>query len=250
MKFVKNFPALLIPKERILVIADLHLGLEHEYYELGITIPPQAEKFANLVNKLVKQSKSKILIILGDLKHEVPGISLREERQIPKFFSKLKKDLKVILVRGNHDTFIERIIPANVKVMPARGFKIGKYGFFHGHAWPSKELMDCNTLFMAHIHPVIEFKDRFGYRLVEQVWVDGRLNKEKIAKRYKLKKVGRLRTIIMPAFNKLLGGVALNKMEREELMGPLLLNNVFELNSSKVYTLDGTFLGTLKDLKL
>jgi putative SbcD/Mre11-related phosphoesterase len=249
VRFLTDYPAAFIPDKKALVIAELHLGIEYQLYKSGITIPPQGEKFKEIIEKLIEQTKSKILIIVGDIKHKVPGSTIREDKEIPKFLNSLKEKIKIILVRGNHDDQIEEIVPDDVKVYGSRGFKLGKYGFFHGHAWPSKKLMQCDYLFIAHIHPALEFKDNFGHRSVSYVWLKGKLNKELIKKKFELKKTGKLITIVLPTFNNILGGVAVNKITEEEVIGPLLKNKVFDLDNSKVYLLDGTYLGILKELR-
>lgn len=249
MRFITNYPALFVADKKILVIAELHLGLEYEIYKNGVTIPPQRKKFQETIDKLVELTKAKTLIILGDVKHKVPGSTIREDREIPLFFEYLTSKVKVICCKGNHDDGIEGILPKSVKIYSSRGCKIGKYGFFHGHAWPSKNLMRCDYLFTGHIHPAIEFKDGFGYRSVFHVWLKGQLDKELIKKKFKIKKTGKLITIVLPTFNNILSGVAVNKVAKEDVIGPLLKNRIFDTDSSKVYLLDGTYLGNIKNLK-
>ena len=144
IKFVTDYPALFIPEIKALVIADVQIGLEHELYKKGIFIQPQVDKFLKILDRLIKITKSKNLVILGDLKHKVPGISLRETKYLPIFFEHLMKKVKIIFVKGNHDTDLEGLIPKEVETYGAQGVKIGKYGFFHGHGWPSKEMMKCD----------------------------------------------------------------------------------------------------------
>ncbi|MEM5829410.1 MAG: metallophosphoesterase [Candidatus Aenigmatarchaeota archaeon] len=247
VKFITNQPAAFIPEKKTLVIAELHLGLEHELFKKGIIIPPQREKFQEKIKKLYELTKAKKLIILGDIKHKVPGMSIREEKELPKFLEYLKDNFKVILVKGNHDTDLEQIVPKGIKVYGSRGFKLGKYGFFHGHAWPSKKLLSCDYLFLAHLHPGIEFKDKLGFRTSEQVWIKGKL-KDKIKEKYKLKKVGKLHAIIIPTFNTLLGNMSLLKLLESEESN--LLNKLIDMEKSEIYLLDGTFLGKLKNLKV
>ncbi|MCS7106154.1 MAG: metallophosphoesterase [Candidatus Aenigmarchaeota archaeon] len=248
VKFVKDYPALFLSGEKILVIADLHLGFEHELFKEGIVIQPQVEKFKRVIDALLKITKAKSLIILGDVKHKVPGISLREMKEIPKFFSYLIEKVKVVCVKGNHDDTISSLLPKEVKVFSSRGFRIKKYGFFHGHAWPSKSLMECDYLFMGHVHPCVEFKDKLGYRNIEQVWVKGKLDEKLVMDKYKIKKVGKLETIIFPTFNKLLGGIKINKLAEKELIGPILSSNFLEISRCDLYLLDGTHLGKVKDI--
>lgn len=245
IRFVRDLPALFIPEEKILVISDLHLGLEHELFKAGIVISPQAEKFKKTIDFLIKTTKAKTLIILGDIKHKVPGTSFREMKEIPKLFLHLIEKVKVVCVKGNHDDNISSLLP-KVKIYSSRGFKLGRYGFFHGHAWPSKNLMECDYLFMGHVHPCVEFRDRFGYRSIEQVWIKGELKKELVKSKYKIKNCGNLKTIIFPTFNKLLGGVAINKLEDKELVGPILANNFLDIRKCEAYLLDGTYLGRIE----
>lgn len=250
IKFIVDYPALLISDEKILVIADLHLGLEHELYKNGIVISPQAGKFQKTLDKLIKMTRAETLVILGDIKHEVPRISYREEKEIPKLFNHLIEEIQVLCCKGNHDTYLNKILPKEVKNHSSYGFVIGKYGFFHGHAWPSKELMQCDYLFLGHVHPAIEFRDDLGYRLLEHVWIKGKLDEKLVKKKYKIKKTGKLQTIILPTFNKLLGGVAVNTKANKELIGPLLANKVIDIRESKAFLLDGTPLGEIKKLKI
>lgn len=249
IRFLTDFPVVFIPEKKILVIAELHLGLEYELFKSGVTIPAQGEKFRQVLDKLIEQTKAKTLVIVGDIKHKVPGSTIREDREIPKFLSSIKEKIKTILIKGNHDDRIEEIIPEGIKIYSSRGLKIGEYGFFHGHAWPSKKLMNCDYLFMAHIHPAIEFKDNFGYRSVLHVWLRGKLNKELIQKKFKIKKTGKLITIVLPTFNSILSGVGVNRIAEEDTIGPLLKNKIFDINNSRAYLLDGTYLGEIKNLK-
>jgi len=249
MKFIKNYPALFIPEIKALVIADLHIGISYELYKSGINIPSQVKEMKKTIEKLIKQTKAKILIILGDIKHDVPGISVQELREIPEFLKALSKKIKVEICLGNHDTYLKEILPENIRLHGTKGFKIKNFGFNHGHAWPSKGLISCDHLIIAHTHPIIQFTDDFGYRIVEPVWIKSKIDNEKIKERYKVKKTGKLEVIIMPAFNRLLGGTPVNvKTTSDELLGPLLKNNFIDMNDSELYLLDGTYLGKLKNI--
>jgi hypothetical protein len=248
MKFVKNFPVLLIEEIKALVIADLHLGFSYELYKSGINIPSQVNDMKKTIRKLIKRTNAERLIINGDLKHEVPGISYQEMKEIPEFLKALSKITRIDLVKGNHDTFLEKLSLEGVRIHESRGFRLGRFGFIHGHVWPSKELLTCDYLILGHTHPMIQFKDGFGYRMIEPVWVKGKIQKEKIEERYKLKKTSGLEVIIMPAFNRLLGGAVINdKRANDELLGPFLKNELLDMENAELYLLDGTYLGKLKD---
>lgn len=246
IKFLYDYPAACISGKKILVISDLHLGIENTLFKSGIVIHPQAEKFQNILDSLIDQSKAKTLVVLGDLKYEVPGISLREEREIPKFLNYLSEKVKIVLCKGNHDTELKGLTPEGMKIYSSRGFKVGEYGFFHGHAWPSKDLMKCDYLFMGHLQPAVEFIDKLGYRSIQQIWLKGKLNQELIKKKYKINKTGDLNIVITPSFNTLAGSLIVNKKIREELSGPLFTSKVLDMSKMTTYLLDGTCLGKVQ----
>lgn len=243
LKFLKNRPTAFIKEEKALVIAELHLGIEYEFFKKGITIPPQREKFQKEIKEMKELTKAKKIVIVGDLKHKVPGISSREEREVPKFLDWLKREFKVLITKGNHDAEIEKIAPKGVKVYGSKGFKLGNYGFFHGHAWPSRKVLNCDYIFTAHLHPGIDFKDKFGSITREQVWIVSEM-REEIKKKYGLKKKSKI--IIVPTFNNLLGNISVSKFLEKEVNG--VLNKLISLENSKVYLLDGTLLGEVKDV--
>lgn len=249
IRFLIDNPAAFITDKNILVVSDLHIGIEHYLYQKGIVIPPQAEKFQKSIENLINLTEAKTLVILGDLKYKVPGASFGELREIPRFLSNLSEKIKIIITKGNHDDFLETIVPENIKVYSSRGFKIGEYGFFHGHAWPSKRLIQCDHLFMGHLQPSIEFKDKLGYTSIQQVWLKGKLNQESIKKRYKISKTGKLNIIIVPSFNRLSGSLSVNKTLQKDLIGPLFTNKILDINETKAYLLDGTYLGKIENIK-
>jgi putative SbcD/Mre11-related phosphoesterase len=248
IKFLVDCPAAYLTEKRILIVADMHLGIEHALFKSGIVISAQAEKFQKILDSMIRQTKAKTLIILGDLKYEVPGISLREEREIPKLFNHLNEKVGLILCRGNHDTELKGLLPEEMKVYDSKGLKIGKYGFFHGHAWPSKELMQCDYLFMGHLQPAVGFRDKFGYRSVQQVWLRGKLNQKLVKKKYKINKTGGLNIIVAPAFNKFSGSLVVNRVLKKDLVGPLFNSKILNVNEMSAYLLDGTYLGRVRKI--
>jgi uncharacterized protein len=260
IRFLNGRPALVISDRehgKTLVVADLHLGLEHELYKNGVVIAPQAKRFHDDLAKMIKETGAKRLVIVGDLKHKIPGISFREIREIPKLMFPIAEKAQVVLTRGNHDTELGDLAPDSVKVYDSKGFTIGPYAFFHGHAWPGKEAFKCDYLFTAHIHPTVEFLDDFGFRMVEKVWVKGQLDKKFIGKKFKLKpdEMGEMNTIILPTFNPLIGGFPLNKKgvglmhRKSEYMGPLLKSGALDMTKCEAFMLDGTSLGTVERIR-
>jgi len=260
-------------KSRTLVIADLHLGWEMALSEKGIHVPSQTQKLLKRVLDLISMYKPGRLLILGDIKYSVAAADIGEWHDVPDFFTGLQKRLSdIVIIRGNHDGNLEPLLPENVKILPATGVSMGEVGFFHGHKWPTPALLGCKTLVMGHVHPVVAFRDRAGFRITRQVWVKIRYDSRKLSetlltkngikikenaevtlwKRYRVKpKTSQL--FIMPSFNDFLGGRPLNEAHYEGksggIVGPVLRSGSAEMARAETYLLDGTFLGTLSQLK-
>ena len=265
-------PSLLIETkaERILVVGDLHIGWEISLMEKGIHIPSQAWRISDELLKIVKLCEPNRIIFLGDVKHAIPRISLEEWTAVPDFFENVQdmvKDISVII--GNHDGGLKSLIPPSVKIFPSTGLIVGekpRIGLFHGHAWPSPDVFTSELLVMGHVHPVIWFRDKLGTWMIKQVWIKGICNGQKLAKAYlkylKVKSGEKPREtlrrrgieindpplIIMPTFNDLIGGVSLNRFQKR-LVGPFLGSGSVNIADSEVYLLDGTYLGTTKQVQ-
>lgn len=251
-KFITGKPALFIAKT--LVVADLHIGVEYEYYKSGIRIPSNTESMRNDVEKLVKLTKAKKLVILGDVKHKVPGVTKQELREIPGFLQSLGSKLDIDLVPGNHDSGFKDLIPKNVRLHSSRGFASNECYFLHGHTWPPSEFLKKKYVFVGHEHPQIEFRDSLGYRFFEPVWVRVKLDRNKLKKKYTLPR-NLPELIILPRFNRLSGGISMNrpvsdidKAHKPYHTGIGTLVRSSKLRSARIYLLDGTFLGKLCSL--
>jgi hypothetical protein len=259
----------------VLVVADLHIGWEVALAQEGVYIPSQTPRLMDKLLRLVKRVKPTRLVFLGDVKHTVAKVELEEWRDIPNLFENLEKNVPEIqVVPGNHDGNLEPLLPETVKLLPSSGVKINNIGLFHGHAWPAPELLECRTLIMGHIHPIVAFRDPFGYRITAQVWVKTRCDKirltESVLKASNIKEAGSpvetLKSrfgvtpkasylLILPCFNEFLGGrpvnrTSINRRGRyREFAGPILRSKGVSSNEAEVYLLDGTFLGSVAQLK-
>jgi uncharacterized protein len=169
---------------------------------------------------------------------------------------------------------LEPMLPENVKMFPASGLVVGDVGLFHGHKWPSPSLLQCKTLIMGHLHPVVVFRDVAGFKITRQVWMKADCNTKALAK-ILLQKHGvkieasvedtlhkhfgikphAKQIFMMPSFNDFLGGRSVNEsrpqkeLESEALIGPVLRSEAVDVESSELYLLDGTFLGTFNQLR-
>ncbi|MGQ9551672.1 MAG: metallophosphoesterase [Candidatus Bathycorpusculaceae bacterium] len=270
-------PAALIKaqKTKTLAIADLHIGWEMALSEKGIHVPTQTPRILQRLTMLLVKHKPERLLILGDVKHTVASAEIGEWHDIPELFNELKRHVdEICVIRGNHDGNLEPLLPENVKLLPATGATFGEVGFFHGHQWLSPMLLKCRTLIMGHVHPVVAFRDPAGFKITRQIWVKANCSgdqlsqillqknrikiedtpKETLQRHYGIKsKASQL--FIMPSFNEFLGGRPINERKQsgkagtERIVGPVLRSEAVDIDSSEIYLLDGTFLGTLNQLK-
>lgn len=248
-KFVTGEPAILIGKS--LVIADLHIGIEHSYRKHGIKVPSQSGRLMDRIVKLMEDTGAERLIILGDIKHKVPGTSFQEERDIPVFFQRLAEKAMIEITPGNHDDRIERLLPPGVRVHESTGFALGDTWLCHGHAWPGRSFLKKQRVVMGHSHASVELADKFGYRWKDPVWLVAELERKKLSEKYKNPpEAGELpELILMPPFNDFTGLIPLNRRAaavRDYLReGPNPMFKASKKNRARVYMLDGTLLGEL-----
>jgi len=277
IKPIRLYPALLLRRnsERVLVVADLHIGWEVALAQKGVHVPSQTPKILNQMLQLIELCKPTRLIFLGDVKHTIARVEMEEWRDIPDFFEALGRKVSDIqIVPGNHDGNLEPLLPETVKILPSTGVVLGNAGLFHGHAWPAPEVLGCRSLITGHVHPMVAFRDPMGFRITRQVWVKAKCNGARLAKSL-LERLGirvdtnpaallhdqfkvRLRAsqlFIMPAFNEFLGGQPINQrslgkdVRSRAFIGPILRSENINLDDAETYLLDGTFLGTVNQLK-
>ncbi|MDI9395955.1 MAG: metallophosphoesterase [Euryarchaeota archaeon] len=255
---ILNEPALTVTKnETALVIADIHLGIEWDLYRSGINLPSRIEARLDRVMGYLQTCSPDRIVLLGDVKHNVPQISWQEKDEIPHFLETLAENAHVDIFPGNHDGGIESLFTGqkDIRVHSVRGAVIDGVGYFHGHTWPAPELLAETHVITAHNHPTVRFTDTFGYSIVEPAWIRTKFNLELLKGHFRsLDFENRIdwadpEVFIMPAFNELCGGVAFNESTQEDLLGPVFSSGGIELENAEVYLLDGTRLGLIKNIR-
>ncbi len=258
---------------KALVAAEFHIGYEKTLADKRIYIPSQTPKLLTSLTEIIGNVKPDRLILLGDIKHDVSFITDAEWREVPDFFNALRdKVMQIDVIPGNHDGNLKALAYPGVRFHSSRGMIVRsgekRIGLLHGHTWPSPRLFCSDIMVMGHTHPTVEFRDTFGYRIVERVWVKARIRRKTLAEAFLrmngVKSTGDpLKTfeekygfpvqarevLIMPAFNPLLGGSSVNKRMEKPFLGPLLQSKAVNLEKAEVFLLDSTYLGELADLR-
>jgi putative SbcD/Mre11-related phosphoesterase len=260
LKLLENWPAILIEKPRpAIVISDVHFGFEAELGDKGIRVPSQTWKITELLIKLIEEQNPQEIIILGDLKHKIPVSSSIEWEEMPRAIEKIRETgVEVILVPGNHDGGIKKILGNTVRYAPSSGLLIEgerRIFMYHGHRWPSIDIVKSDIVFMGHLHPMINLRTDVGSIIKKPVWMLIEGDKRNLVKTFRekygirLKGRGRINLIIMPAFNPILTGISVNNIKPEDKLWPLIRTNSFSISLAEIILLSGQNLGRLEQIE-
>src|SRR3989344_5246113 len=246
MKLTNNIKiidlALYLKKEKILVIADTHIGYEEYLNKQGILVPRfQFKEIIKRLEKILKnikineKNKLKKIIINGDIKHEFGKISETEWRHTLRLLDFFKKYCnEIILIKGNHDTILGPIAKK-------RGIKVADYfvvddillvhgdktieeiifglGYARGihknnlnqknkkHSKIS-QIKKFNTIIIGHEHPAVSIRED---------------NRAELFKCFLVGRYKRKNLIVQPSFNLVYEGTDILK---EELLSPFLHQNL------------------------
>jgi len=243
---ILNEPLLLVEGSlRALVAADLHIGIEHHLWLGGASVPSQTGRMLNDLRHRVEEIRPDRLILLGDVKHNLPWTSFQEKSEVPSFLKSLSEAVRVDVVLGNHDIGLSDLAPPGVRIHPASGLVLDGVGYFHGHTWPSPDLFEAEILVASHLHPAVRLADRLGSGPPERAWVRASLSSEALREEYGRDLSGPEMTIV-PAYNPLSGGYPLDSVTRVD-RGPL--PKMARLDRARIYLLDGTDLGRLDRIR-
>ena len=237
---ITNQPALFIKKKQILVVADLHIGIERELRENGLNISSQTNLLLKKLIAIIKKYNPKKIILLGDVKHNIPTSTIQERKDVIFFIDNILSYAELHLFLGNHDGNIRKLLPSDVVLHPSDGDVIDDIGFIHGHRWPREEVMNCSHVIVAHTHPTVELTDRLGFKSYMSCWIRGDVFCN-LSDRYP--NMVSPKIVVMPAFNPYCGGIAVNV---EQVIGPF--NKILNVVDSEVFLLDGSYLGKLKNV--
>ncbi|MBN1859961.1 MAG: metallophosphoesterase [Candidatus Thermoplasmatota archaeon] len=235
-------PALLLKEKKTLIVADLHIGIENELRQNGLQVPSQTKLMEHRLISIVTTHEVDHIILLGDIKHTIPSSTNQERADVKNFLRTIQSYCTLHILPGNHDGNIHRLCSPSIQLHPSNGFVFEGIGLTHGHRKPSAEVMQCEQVVIGHSHPTVMLTDRLGYRTFEQCWLRGPPHQEVLQEKYPASPTSHI--LLIPAFNMLCGGVAVN---RDSLLGPF--GSLIDVDKAEVYLLDGSLLGKVKDLK-
>ena len=148
---------LYLKKEKILVIGDMHIGLEEALQKQGFFIPRfDIQEVLKRLKNIFSRVEVKKIILIGDVKHEFGTISDQEWRDTLKVLDFLLEKGKVILIKGNHDTILGPISKKRgIEVIEK--YKVNGILLVHGDKIIND---DSKIIVIGHEHPAVSFKSR------------------------------------------------------------------------------------------
>jgi len=136
--------------QKILLVADVHLGKINHFRKAGIPVPVKASdrNWENLI-ELVQLKNPERMICIGDLFHSHYNYDWELVGEFTKLFSQLSFEL----VTGNHDILSEhQYTRNNVRIHPER-LAIGSFVLSH---FPAEKITREVYTLSGHLHPGIQ----------------------------------------------------------------------------------------------
>ena len=149
--------AVYLEAERILCVADLHLGYAWAHRFIGQLMPLRGEEdLLSRLSDLCSFYKPAHLAVLGDIVHQaVPVAEVMQE--LTSLFDGLREICGLKLILGNHDKKLKKLaaVISDLEFVPQ--FETEKFLLTHGNTPPSAP--KDKLVLMGHEHPGISLGD-------------------------------------------------------------------------------------------
>ena len=236
-RIVPSKPALILDsKKKSLVVSDIHIGFESSMAANQIFVGKNSSTQETIqeIMQILDDEKPDSIVLLGDIKSSIKNISKIEWDEVPFFFKEITKKCEVVLVPGNHDANIHKLVPDSVSMISSTGMVEEDILLTHGHTMPSENFSHVNRIIMGHLHPVFFQEDSIlnGQR----VWISIKTEKENIFPN----KTGELEITIIPSFNKYF--YATTKRRNKKSTSPIV-DRIKTTLAARIVTLDGSIIG-------
>lgn len=227
------WPALYDPKEKMLIVSDLHLGLESLMAEAGMFMPKfQLKEIKSALLDMLEKKDVESLLVCGDIKHEFSETSYGERKEVEELIDFVLDHVEnIFLVKGNHDNYLIYTVKSYPEVELENIFVFDDVCFVHGHEKHERiRGLDIEYLIIGHEHPALTLTDEIGSREKIRCFLYGNTTTGK-------------KMIVMPAFSGLAQGSDMNKIGKKDILSPVLKDmvNIGELEAVGVDEEAGLF---------
>ncbi|MDO8874366.1 MAG: metallophosphoesterase [Methanoregula sp.] len=243
MEFIGEGPALVIEGgQRMLVVADLHFGIEADLAAHGLHFKSRSEHRLERLHKVIDSTKPDELVLLGDVKHSIPSLTWQEYYELPKILDSLRTRLPLHVFPGNHDIGIERFLHEG-EIRPKDGAVLDGVGYLHGHMNPSPALAG-HLVVIGHHHPLLSLRDEVGCALQSPAYLRAGINTGDPGMEQSGKSSLPSRVLFMPSFNEIAGYDILQIIKKP--FSPL--SRLIQKEDTEIILADGTYIGPLRAL--
>jgi len=180
-----------------LVVADLHVG-RGTGGNLEFPVGAGSEMVQRFRTVLDRHGPSDV-VVAGDLLHSFQTVPRTVEDTVSGLEAACREtDARLLVTPGNHDTMLGSVWTGPTE----QEFQVGDTAVLHGHEPPT---VDADRYVVGHDHPTIEIEgQRRPCYLVGPDQYDGS------------------DVVMLPSFNKLNAGVAVNWMAASDFQSPLI----------------------------
>jgi len=234
---IEILPGVKVTNERCLVfddgptvvIGDLHLGYESALEGEGMYIPRMnTRSIRDSINRILSKYEPKRFVLLGDIKHDFRRAPNECRAEVMTIMNMIRDACELILVRGNHDNFLQNVLPdTNMEVY--ENIDLCGFRMEHGHIDSGKR-----PVVIGHEHPSVRIQGAVGGGVKLQCFVYARESG----------------IIVIPPFSPFSSGNDLMSDHHEAFMSPVC--KAADMDSAELYgvsELGILRLGTLSGLE-
>ena len=237
MDSLEIIPGVRVTEERCLllddgptvVLGDLHLGYEKALEEDGMFLPRiNTESIREELNRIICKYSPARIVLLGDIKHDFKRTRYESRDEVRKIIDLLMNAAEVIVVKGNHDNFLQNILQ-DTGLMAVDYVDLCGFRMEHGHVDSGKR-----PVIIGHEHPSVKIAGALSGGVKVQCFLY-------------LKKEG---ILVIPPFSPLSSGTDLTLAGPESFMSPACKDaDVLDAEVYGVTELGILPLGRLRDIE-
>jgi putative SbcD/Mre11-related phosphoesterase len=147
---VTNDRCLVLDDGPTAVLGDLHLGYESALEEEGMYIPRiNTESIRDAMNDMLSRYEPERVVLLGDIKHDFKRSKWDAKAEVKKIMELLMEASDVIVVKGNHDNFLQNIL-SEIGLLAVDYVDLDGFRMEHGHVDSG-----VRPVIIGHEHPSV-----------------------------------------------------------------------------------------------
>ena len=154
---VTNDRCLIIDDGPTAVIGDLHLGYESALEDEGMYIPRMnTRSIRTAINRILEKYEPSRFVLLGDIKHDFKRAPKECRSEVSTILKTISDASEVILVKGNHDNFIQNVL-SDERMEVYENIDLCGFRMEHGHVDSGKR-----PVVIGHEHPSVRIPGQVG----------------------------------------------------------------------------------------